>query len=75
MKMRLYKSKSYYSEHFVKTAIDLKMGHFYPFLPITRGRGINLNLLDHINEKLVCSLSFIKYGVVFIISVNITAAI
>ena len=82
--------KSYYSEHFVKTPVDLKMGHFYPkqhCIGITesgsfsgscshhKGKGINLNVLVHINDKLVSSLSFGKYSVAFMILINITAGI
>ena len=40
-----------------------------------KGKGINLNVLVHINDKLVSPLSFRKYGVAFMIVINITAAI
>ena len=35
-----------------------------------KGDGINLNGLVHINDKLVSSLSFGKYSVVFMVLIN-----
>ena len=72
----------------MKTPADLKIGHFSPnsiALASLRvfsgsrshhkGKGINLNVLVHINDKLVSSLSLGKYGVAFMILINITAAV
>ena len=72
----------------MKTPVDLKLGHFsqnsiaLASLRVFsgsrshhKGKGINLNVLVHINDKLVSSLSFGKYGVAFMILINITAAI
>ena len=72
----------------MKTPADLKIGHFsrnsiaLASLRVFsgsrshhKGKGINLNVLVHINDKLVSSLSFGKYGAAFVILINITAAI
>ena len=72
----------------MKTPADLKIGHFsrnsiaLASLRVFsgsrshhKGKGINLNVLVHINDKLASSLLFGKYGVAFMILINITAAI
>ena len=72
----------------MKTSVDLKIRHFsqngiaLASLRVFsgsrshhKGKGINLNVLVHINEKLVSSLLFGKYGVAFMILINITAAV
>ena len=72
----------------MKTPVDLKIGHFsqnsiaLASLRAFSGsrshhkrNGINLNVLVRINDKLVSSLSFAKYGVAFMILINITAAV